>query len=114
MSRSQSAQPGDELRVEVLEVGAQGGGVGGVRRGVRSKRGSDRKVRIVGHADASGSEQGNDALSLRRAESVVAYLVAKGADPRMLTMAGAGAKSLKNPKDPFSGENRRVEIGRQN
>lgn len=81
---------------------------------LRSKRGSDRKVRIVGHADASGSEQGNDALSLRRAESVVAYLVAKGADPRMLTMAGAGAKSLKNPKDPFSGENRRVEIGRQN
>jgi outer membrane protein OmpA-like peptidoglycan-associated protein len=79
-----------------------------------SKRGSGRKVRIIGHADASGSQQANEALSLRRAEAVRGYLVGKGADASMLSVVGVGSKDLKNPKEPLSGENRRVEIGREN
>lgn len=80
---------------------------------LRSKRGSGQQVKIEGHADASGTPEGNQALSLRRAEAVKSYLVEHGADPTMLVVAGAGAKELKNPANPFSGENRRVEIGRE-
>jgi flagellar motor protein MotB len=35
-----------------------------------------------------------------------------GADPALLTPVGQGANVLKNVKDPFAAENRRVEIGR--
>ena len=58
--------------------------------------------------------EANQALSVKRAEAVKAYLVAKGADPDMLIVAGAGAKELKNSSNPTAAENRRVEIGRQN
>lgn len=78
-----------------------------------SKRGTGRKVRIVGHADASGTAEGNQQLSLRRAEAVRSYLVQKGADPKMLSVVGVGAAEPKNAADPLSGENRRVEIGRE-
>ena len=54
----------------------------------------------------------NLALSQKRAEAVREYLVEKGADPTMLMPVGVGANAPKNAKDPFSAENRRVEIGR--
>jgi len=79
---------------------------------LRGKKGNGREVKIVGHADASGSQQGNLSLSQRRAESVRAYLISKGADPAMLTAVGLGSAAPKNKSDPFSPENRRVEIGR--
>jgi len=81
---------------------------------LRSKRGSGRQVRVVGHADASGSQAGNLTLSRSRAEAVKAYLVQKGAEAQMLIAEGVGAARLKNPANPTSPENRRVEIGRQN
>lgn len=81
---------------------------------LKNKKGSGRQVRVVGHADASGTPEANEALSLRRAEAVKAYLVGKGAEPEMLVVAGAGAKDLKNASNPTAAENRRVEIGRQN
>ena len=80
---------------------------------LRGKKGSGRQVRVIGHADASGAPEANLSLSLRRAESVKKYLVEKGADANMLVAVGQGAKEPKNAKDPFSPENRRVEIGRQ-
>lgn len=80
---------------------------------LRSKKGSGRQVRVVGHADASGTPEANQALSVRRAEAVKAYLVQKGADPSMLIIAGSGSKDLANPANPTAPENRRVEIGRQ-
>jgi OOP family OmpA-OmpF porin len=81
---------------------------------LKSKRGaSSQQVKIEGHADASGTPEGNLALSQKRADAVKAYLVQQGADPAMLVAVGAGSKELKNPANPFSGENRRVEIGRQ-
>lgn len=79
---------------------------------LRGKKGGGREVRIIGHADASGTQSGNLALSQRRAEAVRSYLVSKGADPSMLQAKGVGSAQPKNKADPFAGENRRVEIGR--
>ena len=79
---------------------------------LKEKRGTGKMVRIEGHADASGTADANLALSEKRAEAVKDFLVQNGADPAMLTPVGVGANDLKNPKEPFAAENRRVEIGR--
>jgi OOP family OmpA-OmpF porin len=79
---------------------------------LRSKKGGSREIRVVGHADASGTPEQNQQLSVRRAESVKEYLVQKGADPGMLLVVGLGSKDLANPANPTAAENRRVEIGR--
>ena len=80
---------------------------------LKGKSGSGRQVRVIGHADASGTPEANQALSLRRAEAVKSYLVSKGADADMLVVVGVGSKDLKNAANPTAAENRRVEIGRQ-
>lgn len=80
---------------------------------LKTKKSSDRKVRIIGHADASGTPAANQALSIKRAESVRDYLVSKGTDPALLVTEGVGANDPKNPAKPKADENRRVEIGRQ-
>ncbi|MFY9512979.1 MAG: OmpA family protein [Rubrivivax sp.] len=79
---------------------------------LKGKKGSGKTVRIEGHADASGAAAANQTLSQKRAEAVKEYLVELGADSTMLTPVGVGANALKNSKDPFAAENRRVEIGR--
>ena len=79
---------------------------------LKARRGSNRVVRIEGHADASGSTEVNMSLSQRRAEAVRDYLVSLGADPAMLAPVGVGANAPKNNRDPFAAENRRVEISR--
>jgi OOP family OmpA-OmpF porin len=70
-------------------------------------------VRVVGHADATGSQVGNLTLSRQRAEAVKTYLIKKGAEPNMLIADGVGSAQPKNAANPASPENRRVEIGRQ-
>jgi outer membrane protein OmpA-like peptidoglycan-associated protein len=80
---------------------------------LKGKKGSGRQVRVIGHADASGTPEVNEALSLRRAEAVKGYLVQRGAEPDMLVVVGVGSKDLKNAANPTAAENRRVEIGRQ-
>ena len=79
---------------------------------LRGKRGTGRTVRVIGHADSSGTPEVNEALSLKRAEAVKNYLVQKGADENMLLIVGEGAKDPINPANPTGAENRRVEIGR--
>ncbi len=79
---------------------------------LRARRGSGKQVRIEGHADASGSAAANAQLSQKRAESVREFLIARGADPAMLSSIGLGSSVPKSGTDPFSPENRRVEIGR--
>ena len=81
---------------------------------IKGKQGTGRQVRLIGHADASGSAEGNQALSVKRAESVKAYLVSKGVAGDMLVVSGAGSSEPKNAANPMAAENRRVEIGRQN
>src|SRR4029453_17853765 len=54
---------------------------------LRGKQGTARQIRVVGHADASGTPEANQQLSVKRAESVKEYLVSKGADPAMLMIA---------------------------
>lgn len=80
---------------------------------LKGKKGGGRQVRVIGHADASGSAEANQALSLRRAESVKSYLVAKGADASMLVAVGVGASEPKNAANPAAAENRRVELARE-
>jgi outer membrane protein OmpA-like peptidoglycan-associated protein len=80
---------------------------------LKTKTNTDRKVRIIGHADASGTPQANQSLSIKRAESVRDYLVGKGTNPELLVIEGVGANDPKNPAKPKADENRRVEIGRQ-
>jgi OmpA-OmpF porin, OOP family len=66
---------------------------------------------IAGHTDASGDMAYNRSLSLKRAATVRAYLSEKyGVDPLRLVIHGWGQSHLKDPANPFSGVNRRVEI----
>ncbi len=59
---------------------------------VATLQGSDGyvDVRVEGHTDSRGSEAYNLGLSQRRAESVVAYLVAQGVDGSRLHPVGMG------------------------
>lgn len=73
-------------------------------------------VMVVGHTDGIGADAANDALSLRRAENVVAAL--RAADPSLqLTAQGRGEREPVEPEtsggedDPAArAVNRRVEI----
>ena len=69
----------------------------------------DRFV-VAGHTDAKGSPQYNKQLSLKRAEAVKRYLVAKGVDTSRLDTVGFGAEKLLAPDRPDDPSNRRVEI----
>ena len=66
---------------------------------------------VAGHTDAVGSDAFNQDLSERRADSVKRYLVEKysipGAD---LVTVGYGETKLKDPKNPTSEVNRRVQV----
>jgi outer membrane protein OmpA-like peptidoglycan-associated protein len=68
------------------------------------------KFLVAGHTDAKGSAEYNKQLSLRRAEAVKKFLVAKGMDPSRLTTLGYGSEKLLAPDRPEDPSNRRVEI----
>jgi outer membrane protein OmpA-like peptidoglycan-associated protein len=68
---------------------------------------------IEGHTDAIGSDAYNDALSQRRAESVVRHLSRQlGVDPNQLVTVGRGKSQPIASNDSESGRqrNRRVQI----
>ncbi len=72
---------------------------------------AEGRIMMMGHSDASGDEDYNFALSVRRARALGAYLASDyGVDPRLLVTSGAGEWALKNTADPYAAENRRVEI----
>lgn len=64
---------------------------------------------VEGHTDASGTEAHNDDLASRRAASVKSFLLSSGVSPKRLTAIGLG-ESQPRTDDPFSAENRRVEM----
>jgi outer membrane protein OmpA-like peptidoglycan-associated protein len=67
--------------------------------------------RIVGHTDASGSDDYNEQLSALRAQEVARWLVSDcGIDGSRIETLGLGERVLKNPSDPRAEENRRVEF----
>lgn len=72
-----------------------------------------QKIRVEGHADASGTPAVNLELSQRRAEMAKQYLVDKGVQPGLLLAVGVGAAEPKAGTNPQSPENRRVVIGRE-
>ena len=69
-------------------------------------------VEIAGHADDTGGEEYNMRLSLQRAESVKAALVARAVDPARISTAGYGdtLPVAPNDNDENKALNRRVEI----
>jgi OOP family OmpA-OmpF porin len=76
-------------------------------------RGINLEVVIaIGHTDSIGSDAYNQKLSVRRAESVKAYLVSKGVEPNRIYTEGKGEKQPVATNKTRDGrqKNRRVEI----
>lgn len=67
---------------------------------------------IIGHTDDVGSDAVNDELSLKRANSVLATIKAKGIALRDVSVVGRGKREPLVPQKPGQPEpgNRRVEI----
>jgi outer membrane protein OmpA-like peptidoglycan-associated protein len=74
--------------------------------------GSDARVLVEGHTDATGPAPYNLKLSMLRALSVKEHLVRCGVPARQLIVSGAGSSKLMIPANPTAGENRRVEFKR--
>jgi OmpA-OmpF porin, OOP family len=69
-------------------------------------------VIAIGHADSVGSDAYNQRLSVRRAESVKAYLVSRGIEANRVYTEGKGEKQpvADNKTADGRAKNRRVEI----
>jgi OOP family OmpA-OmpF porin len=76
-------------------------------------RNYETKIEVGGHTDNVGSEKYNQALSERRANAVMEYLVSKGVGKYRITAAGYGFSRPHTTNDTEEGraENRRVELG---
>jgi len=70
------------------------------------------ELTVAGHTDAVGTDQYNDALSLRRAERVRALLIARGIAPDSIRAIGRGKREprVATPDGVAEPRNRRVEI----
>ncbi len=69
-------------------------------------------VIAVGHTDATGPDAYNQKLSVKRAETVKAYLVSKGIEKNRVYTEGKGEKQpvADNKTKEGQAKNRRVEI----
>jgi outer membrane protein OmpA-like peptidoglycan-associated protein len=77
---------------------------------MKNDRLSELKFRVEGHTDAKGTATYNEALSKRRADSVVTYLSQQGIAAGRLTPEGKGFRELLDPANPQAERNRRVTI----
>jgi OOP family OmpA-OmpF porin len=76
-------------------------------------RGINLEVVIaIGHADSIGSDEYNQRLSVRRSESVKAYMVSRGVEPNRVYTEGKGEKQpvASNRTSDGRAKNRRTEI----
>src|SRR5690606_20166035 len=71
-----------------------------------------KKIVVEGHTDSVGAESVNEALSLKRANSVREHLVSKGIEGAKITAVGLGESRPVAPNDTPEGRanNRRVEL----
>ena len=69
-------------------------------------------ITVVGHTSSEGSDAYNDKLSQRRAEAVVAAIIARGIDAVRISAEGRGEKQpiADNATEAGRSLNRRVEI----
>lgn len=69
-------------------------------------------IEVAGHTDSSGTDQYNQALSERRAQSVASYLISHGVAAQRLIVVGAGESRPIASNDTEAGRaaNRRVEL----
>ena len=82
------------------------------RNNLRSALTDSYLVLVVGHTDTSGDASYNDALSLRRAQSVADYLVTTGTREDAIGALGRGSRDPIASNDTLDGriQNRRVDI----
>jgi len=64
---------------------------------------------VEGYTDATGTVHYNEGLSQRRAQSVAAFLKAKGIEAARIDAIGMGEKNPRSP-NPYDPVNRRVEM----
>jgi OOP family OmpA-OmpF porin len=69
-------------------------------------------INVIGHTDSDGSEAYNQALSVRRAESVRNYMVSEGVDSSIIDVSGEGESNpvASNATKEGRAQNRRVDI----
>ena len=77
---------------------------------LKTERLLNLRFQIEGHTDAQGTAAYNDALSSRRAATVVGFLTQSGVETERLQSVGKGFRDLLEPEDPKSAKNRRVRI----
>lgn len=72
----------------------------------------DANLTVDGYTDSQGKESANKILSVKRAESVKAYLVNRGIDAKRIATAGNGSAKAIGDNKTAAGRamNRRVEI----
>jgi outer membrane protein OmpA-like peptidoglycan-associated protein len=70
------------------------------------------KLELGGHTDNTGDITANQTLSLKRAQSVMKYLVSKGIAGNRLTAKGYGSSKPVDPAntDEAKAKNRRTEV----
>ncbi len=70
----------------------------------------DVRLTVKGHTDDEGSDAQNQALSLKRAQAIVDYLIEKGVDPAQLQAVGMGPNQPVESNASSNGQyqNRRV------
>jgi len=74
---------------------------------------SSLRLKLVGHADNSGTARINEALALKRAENLKTYLMKRYelSSDRIITEGRGSADNIRGIKDPYLHHlNRRVEI----
>ena len=76
------------------------------------KSATTASLRVVGHTDSTGSEEGNERLSVSRADSVRNHLVGRGVSTTVITTDGRGSREPLADNGTAAGraQNRRVEI----
>jgi hypothetical protein len=76
------------------------------------KNSKDAKLTVAGYTDSTGNANSNKALSQKRAQAVVDYLVSQGVDASQLTAVGHGADNpvADNTTEEGRFKNRRIEF----